>query len=33
MFDWQIEEDTKLARRVIAAVTSPSSKRTRPWCG
>jgi hypothetical protein len=33
MFDWQIEEDTKLARRVIAAVTSPSSKRTRPWYG
>jgi hypothetical protein len=31
MFDWQIEEDAKLARRVIAAVTSPSSKRTRPW--
>jgi hypothetical protein len=33
MFDWQIEEDAKLARRVIAAVISPSSKRTRPWCG
>ena len=33
MFDWQIEEDAKLARRVIAAVTSPSSKRTRPWYG
>jgi hypothetical protein len=31
MFDWQIEEDAKLARRVIAAVTSPTSKRTRPW--
>jgi hypothetical protein len=31
MFDWQIEEDAKLARRVIAAVTSPSSKRTRSW--
>jgi hypothetical protein len=31
MFDWQIEEDAKLARRVVAAVTSPSSKRTRPW--
>jgi hypothetical protein len=31
MFDWQIEEDTKLARRVFAAVTSPDSKRTRPW--
>jgi hypothetical protein len=33
MFDWQIEEDAKLARRVIAAVRSPSSKRTRPWYG
>lgn len=31
MFDWQIEEDAKLARRVVAAVTSPDSKRTRPW--
>lgn len=33
MFDWQIEEDAKLARRVVAAVRSPDSKRTRPWCG
>jgi hypothetical protein len=33
MFDWQIEEDAKLARRVIAAATSPDSKRTRPWYG
>lgn len=31
MFDWQIEEDARLARRVVAAVTSSSSKRTRPW--
>jgi hypothetical protein len=31
MFDWQIEEDAKLARRVVAAATGPSSKRTRPW--
>jgi hypothetical protein len=31
MFDWQIEEDAKLARRVVAAVTSPATKRTRPW--
>ena len=31
MFDWQIEENAKLARRVIAAVTGPGSKRTRPW--
>ncbi len=33
MFDWQIEENVTLARRVLAAVTGPSSKRTRPWCG
>jgi hypothetical protein len=31
MFDWQIEEDAKLARRVVAAASGPSSKRTRPW--
>jgi hypothetical protein len=33
MFDWQIEEDAKLARRVVAAVAAPGSKRTRPWYG
>ena len=33
MFDWQVEENAKLARRVIAAATSPDSKRTRPWYG
>jgi hypothetical protein len=33
MFDWQIEEDAKLARRVFAVVSGPGSKRTRPWCG
>ena len=31
MFDWQIEEDAKLARRVFAVVSGPNSKRTRPW--
>jgi hypothetical protein len=31
MFDWQIEEDAKLARRVVTAVASADSKRTRPW--
>jgi hypothetical protein len=31
MFDWQIGEDATLARRVIAAATASSSKRTRPW--
>jgi hypothetical protein len=33
MFDWQVEEDTKLARRVFTAATSSDSKRTRPWYG
>ena len=33
MFDWQIEEDAKLARRVVAVATSTDSKRTRPWYG
>jgi hypothetical protein len=33
MFDWQIEEDAKLANRVLAVVAGPNSKRTRPWCG
>ena len=32
MFDWQIEEDAKLARRVANIVSGPNSKRTRPWC-
>ena len=31
MFDWQIEEDAKLARRVVGIVASTGSKRTRPW--
>jgi len=31
MFDWQIEEDAKLARRVVAATVSADSRRTRPW--
>ena len=33
MFDWQVEEDAKLARRVFHAVSGPNSKRTRPWYG
>lgn len=33
MFDWQIEEDAKLARRVVEIVSGPNSKRTRPWYG
>jgi hypothetical protein len=32
MFDWQIEEDTELARKVFRVVCGPNSKRTRPWC-
>jgi len=33
MFDWQIEEDAKLARRVFNACSGPSTKRTRAWYG
>lgn len=32
MFDWQVVEDTKLAKRVINVVAGANSKRTRPWC-
>lgn len=31
MFDWQIAEDAKLAKRVFAVALGPDSKRTRPW--
>jgi radical SAM superfamily enzyme YgiQ (UPF0313 family) len=31
MFDWQIEEDAKLAKRVIGVLSGPDSSRTRPW--
>lgn len=31
MFDWQIEEDAKLARRVVNIVAGSESKRTRAW--
>ena len=33
MFDWQVDEDVKLARRVITLVAGPESKRKRPWYG
>jgi len=33
MFDWQIAEDAKLARRVVNLTLQPGSKRSRPWCG
>lgn len=32
MFDWQIEENVKLARRVLRVVCGPNSKRSRSWC-
>lgn len=32
MFDWQVAENARLARRVFALVNKPESKRTRPWC-
>ncbi len=31
MFDWQIAEDVKLARKVLSVAMQPGSKRTRPW--
>jgi len=33
MFDWQIEENAKFARRVVSITAGASSKRTRPWIG
>jgi hypothetical protein len=33
MFDWQIAEDAKLAKRILGLVTGANSKRTRPWYG
>lgn len=33
MFDWQIAENVKLARRVVSLTMQPDSKRTRSWCG
>jgi hypothetical protein len=32
MFDWQVVDDAKLAKRVINVVAGANSKRTRPWC-
>jgi radical SAM superfamily enzyme YgiQ (UPF0313 family) len=32
MFDWQVADDAKLARRVIQVAAGPNTKRTRPWC-
>ncbi len=33
MFDWQIEENAKLAKRVIDATSRSTTTRTRPWYG
>jgi hypothetical protein len=33
MFDWQVTENAKLARRVVTLGSKPGSKRTRPWYG
>jgi hypothetical protein len=33
MFDWQVAENARLARRVVTLVSKPESHRTRPWCG
>jgi hypothetical protein len=32
MFDWQVVDDAKFAKRVIQVAAGPSTKRTRPWC-
>lgn len=31
MFDWQIADDAKLAKRVFASMLSAEGNRTRPW--
>jgi hypothetical protein len=31
MFDWQIQEDVTLARRVMTVALGPNTKRTRAW--
>jgi hypothetical protein len=31
MFDWQIEEDVKLARRVLSGMANAETPRARPW--
>ncbi len=33
MFDWQVEDNVKLFRRVFSVASGSSSKRTRPWYG
>jgi hypothetical protein len=33
MFDWQIEESAKLAKRVIEATARSTTSRIRPWYG
>lgn len=32
MFDWQIEENVELAKRVLSVALGSNSRRTRPWC-
>lgn len=33
MFDWQIADNAKLAKRTVSLLSRPGSKRTRPWSG
>ncbi len=33
MFDWQVVDNAKFARRVVAITAGTDSKRTRPWIG
>jgi hypothetical protein len=32
MFDWQVEDDVKLAKKVYSVIAGPNSKRARQWC-
>lgn len=33
MFDWQVMENARLARRIVSLASKPAAQRTRPWCG
>ena len=31
MFDWQVAENARWARRIVGLVSKPESQRIRPW--
>jgi hypothetical protein len=33
MFDWQIADNAKIAKRTVSLLSRPGSKRARPWAG